>query len=287
LVISLKKDNTLFLICMVNGYMSVKNQNGKFIDKLNTIYIGYEPREQEAVDVLIDTIKTASSYPLNIVTLNMTALRRIGLYRRAPDTVSTCWGEKQDGVMRDAFDKKPFSTEFSFTRFLVPHLNQYEGFALFMDCDMFFTADPCELFRNYATDDAPPVQVVQHNYEKSEDTKMYGCPQTNYSRKNWSSFMLWNCGHPSNLNLTVDDVNTKSGNWLHNFKWLNDDEIGSLPEEWNWLDGHSDPDIYPKNIHFTTGGPWFETWVPKRDIDEHYAKKWKIYKNVLGINNVK
>ena len=136
----------------------------------------------------------------------MTALRRIGLYRRTPDTESTCWGENQDGVMRDEFDKKPFSTEFSFTRFLVPHLNQYEGFALFMDCDMFFMGDPCELFHKYATIDAPPLQVVKHDYTNTSNTKMYGCPQTNYSRKNWSSFMLWNCGHPSNLNLTVDEI---------------------------------------------------------------------------------
>lgn len=281
--ISLKKINRLFLIYMVNGYISVKNQNGKFVDKLNTIYIGYDPREQEAVEVLIDRIKTCASEPLNIVTLNMTALRRIGLYRRSPDIESTCWGEKNDGVMRDDFDKKPFSTEFSFTRFLVPHLNQYEGFALFMDSDMFFMGDPCELFRKYATEDALPVQVVKHNYKNSESVKMYGCPQTQYSRKNWSSLILWNCGHPSNLNLTVDDVNTKSGNWLHNFKWLNDNEIGDLPEEWNWLDGHSDEKIYPINVHFTTGGPWFKNWKPKRDIDEVYAKKWRIYRNILDV----
>lgn len=270
---------------MVNGYTSVKNVNGKFIHKLNTIYIGYDPREQDAVDVLIDTIKTSASEPLNIVTLNMTALRRIGLYRRSPDTDSTCWGKNQDGIMRDEFDKKPFSTEFSFTRFLVPHLNQYEGFALFIDCDMFFMGDPCELFRKYATIDAPPIQVVKHNYSSTDNsTKMYGCPQTNYSRKNWSSLILWNCSHPSNFNLTVDDVNTKSGNWLHNFRWLNDDEIGTLPEEWNWLDGHSNSDIYPKNVHFTTGGPWFKNWIPKRKIDEIYAKKWTIHKNILKIN---
>ena len=110
---SLKVKFRLFLIYMVNGYVSVKNQNGKFVDKLNTIYIGYDPREQEAVDVLIDTIKTSASEPLNIVTLNMRALRRMGLYRRAPDMESTCWGDGGDGVMRDEFDKKPFSTEFS------------------------------------------------------------------------------------------------------------------------------------------------------------------------------
>ena len=82
--------------------------------------------------------------------------------------------------------------------------------------------------------------------------------------------------------LTVDDVNTKPGRWLHNFQWLPDDEIGPLPEAWNWLDGHSDPAIEPANVHFTSGGPWFskeaglgyDTWKPKREIDEKYCREW-------------
>ena len=86
--------------------------------------------------------------------------------------------------------------------------------------------------------------------------------------------MLWNCGHAGHDNLTVGDVNMKSGTWLHNFKWLEDQDIGALPEEWNWLDGHSPEDLEPKNVHFTTGGPWFDTWIAERFTDLQYSNEW-------------
>lgn len=273
----------------------VLNQNGNLVSRLDTIYIGYDSREQLAVNVLIDSIERNASRPLNVVTINELSARRTGLYRRAPDVSSTSWSSEKPGDMMDAFDKKPFSTEFSFSRFLVPFLNQLEGFALFMDCDMYFRSDPCELFDSFADPGGPAVWCVKHGYDDGGSTinddkfgygegrKMYGCPQTKYSRKNWSSFVLWNCAHESNRNLTVDDVNTKSGSWLHKFSWLQDDEIGALPDKWNWLDGHSSEDIDPANVHFTTGGPWFgETgWKPLREIDEKYANEWVSLSNNL------
>jgi|TARA_R110001583_G_scaffold16234_12_gene66298 hypothetical protein len=266
----------------------ITNEYGKRIKKLDTIYIGYDPRENKAVNVLIDSIERHASRPINIVTINELALRRVGLYRRAPDISSTCWADGEPGDMIDAFDKRPFSTAFSFSRFLTPFLNQLEGLALFMDSDMYFRSDPCELFDSFATEGGPAVWCVKHGYDNGGSTiggdkfgygegrKMYGCPQTSYSRKNWSSFVLWNCGHPANKRLTVDDANTKPGGWLHKFSWLDDSEIGALPEKWNWLDGHSDERIEPANVHFTTGGPWFANtgWKPLRDIDEKYAKEW-------------
>lgn len=256
------------------------NQNGKYVKKLDTIYIGYDPRDHDASDLLIESILKFASKPLNIITLNQNSLRRAGLYRRAAHIDSTVWGE-QDGNMRDRFDEQPYSTEFSFTRFLVPFLNQYEGFALFMDNDMFFRSDPCEIFEKFANDDAPPVSCVKHEYIDGgkAELKLYGCPQTFYPKKNWSSFMLWNCGHPANSNLTVDDVSTKSGTWLHNFKWLEDKDIGSLPEEWNWLAEHSDESIEAKNVHFTLGGPWFNRWNPQRASDKKYGDEWSAFSN--------
>ena len=98
--------------------------------------------------------------------------------------------------------------------------------------------------------------------------------QSNYNRKNWSSFVLWNCEHPANKRLTIEDVNTKSGRWLHNFSWLEDKEIGSIHPKWDFLDGWTDENINPCNVHFTTGGPWFEDWKPKRLCDAHYAGEW-------------
>lgn len=255
------------------------------MSRLDTIYIGYDPREKVAFDVLVASIKRYASRPINAIPIDAFKLRRIGLYRRAPHVNSTCWGTPPGRDMIDAFDGRPYSTDFSFTRFLVPFLNQLDGFALFMDCDMYFRGDPCLLFDEFATSDAPAIQCVKHVYDQGGNLqrKMYGCPQTSYSRKNWSSFVLWNCGHPAHEQFTVDDVNTKSGNWLHNFRWLDDNDIGDLPEKWNWLDGHSDEEIDPINVHFTTGGPWFseraglgyDCWSPKRPgKDTEFANEW-------------
>ncbi len=251
------------------------NNIGKNIRKMDTIYIGYDFREHEAVEGLCRSIEEHASESINIVTLNKTALVRSGLYRRQPHVDSTVWGDSKLQHMVDAFDGRPFSTDFSFSRFLIPFLNQNEGLALYMDCDMFFRSDPVELFDQCYEDMSKAVWCVKHEYDgDGRELKMYGCPQTTYSRKNWSSFVMWNCSHIAHENLTVDDVNTKPGRWLHNFLWINDEDIGSISEEWNWLDGHSSEDISPKNVHFTTGGPWFHNWSAKRRVDSKYAKEW-------------
>jgi hypothetical protein len=154
-----------------------------------------------------------------------------------------------------------------------------------MDCDMYFRSDPLELFEKY-NDPKYAIYCVKHNHtQASEEThKMYGNEQYQYSRKNWSSVVMYNCGHECHNNLTVDDVSTKSGHWLHNFKWLDDDTIGDLPEEWNWLDGHSSADIDAKNVHFTRGGPWFrgKIWEPLDDKSEEYAQEWESLRDEMN-----
>ena len=55
---------------------------------------------------------------------------------------------------------------------------------------------------------------------------------------------------------------------------LEDDEIGGLPEAWNWLEGHSDPSIQPKLVHFTRGTPDFPGYA-----DAAYADEWHAYAN--------
>ena len=95
--------------------------------------------------------------------------------------------------------------------------------------------------------------------------------------------MLFNCGHELNKELTPMVVNSQSGSYLHQFKWLpnRDSLIGSIHEEWNWLDGHSPEDIEAKNVHFTTGGPWFKEWQCKRAKDGEYAAEWNAdYSNI-------
>jgi len=69
--------------------------------------------------------------------------------------------------------------------------------------------------------------------------------------------VLWHVDHPANQRLTLDVLNTWPGRDLHAFKWLNDDEIGELPHEWNYLIGVDPPDDVEKAklLHYTLGTP--------------------------------
>ena len=247
----------------------------------NTIYIGYDPKEQVAYDVLRFTLERTAIENIRIVPIKKDILELNGMYTRTCTTV--------DGQQIDDIDKKPFSSEFSFTRFLVPAMNMYEGWALYMDCDMYPRIDFNTLFEEYNLD-YYPLYCVKHDYEPGDGFKMDGRVQQNYYRKNWSSFILWNCSHPLNRNLTPKVVNTQTGQWLHAFGWLPDKEadIGSIHEEWNWLDNHSPEEIEAKNVHFTTGGPWFKEWNSKREIDGKYAAEWNYdYTYLAGTGQIK
>jgi hypothetical protein len=233
------------------------------------IYVGYDVRDHRAYDVLHASIRKHATKEYPIIPLVEPVLRRIGLFRRTHKTFAENPKQKYD-----FFDGKPYSTDFTFTRFLVPHLNLHSGLALFMDADMFLRSDVREIFEVYGKNKEYAVQVVKHKYSPPEGVKLDGVAQTRYNRKNWSSFILWNCDHQKNRDLTVDDVNLRSGSWLHSFGWLEDDEIGSINEEWNWLDGHSPELTEAKNVHFTTGGPWFSEWKGERKVDEYYAAEW-------------
>ena len=104
----------------------------------NTIYIGYDPKEQVAYDVLRFTLERTSIENIRIVPIKKDILELNGMYTRTCTTV--------DGQQIDDIDKKPFSSEFSFTRFLVPSKMDYEGWALYMDCDMYPRIDFNKLF---------------------------------------------------------------------------------------------------------------------------------------------
>ena len=130
--------------------------------------------------------------------------------------------------------------------------------AMFVDCDVMFRVDPVELFDNFL-DDSKALMCVKHAHVPKEDetVKMGGLAQTSYPRKNWSSVMFFNCDHPSNKKLTVHMINTLPGRDLHRFCWLEDDEIGELPVECNYLVGvtKTDKPIDPKIVHWTLGTP--------------------------------
>jgi hypothetical protein len=214
------------------------------------IFIGYDPRERAATNVLIDSLYQHSSAPLAITPLVTPQLEAQELYRRERDP-------KQ-------------STAFSFTRFLVPHLMGFQGWAIFMDCDMLARGNIAELWA--LRDDRYAVQCVKHDHMPSETVKFLGEVQSAYPKKNWSSLMLFNCNRCTAL--TVDYVNTATGLELHRFHWLaGDHEIGAVPEGWNHLVAVQAPakaEGAPM-LHWTLGGPWFKA---QRTMGGTLAAEW-------------
>jgi len=147
------------------------------------------------------------------------------------------------------------------------------GFALFTDSDVVFREDPREMLTEISAHHA--VNVVKHAYKPAATTKMMGQSNTPYTRKNWSSVVLWNCDHPANRRLSLRDVNERRGLDLHQFYFLHDDEIGNLDMRWNQLVGER-PLIWPERgiLHFTLGGPWFENW-PGAEHDDIWLEAAK------------
>ena len=167
-------------------------------------------------------------------------------------------------------DRDPLqSNDFAFSRWLVPYLCGYDGAALFIDCDMMFRSDIKELFDLF--DPRYAVQVVKHNHVPEETVKYLGTIQTRYHRKNWSSVMLFNCAKCDAL--TPEYVNSAHGLDLHQFRWLEDDLIGELPQEWNHLVGYNSPNPAAKNVHWTIGGPYFDEFRDAEFAEEWFAER--------------
>lgn len=224
-----------------------------------TIWIGFDPRESAAFAVCRDQLRFHLNGPFPICGLVLDDLIEKGLYTRpTEDRLGKTWD-----VISGAYQ----STEFANSRFLVPHLTG-TGWGLFMDCDMLPRRDITTLFTKEAKSEYA-VMCVKHRHEPKNTEKMDGQAQALYARKNWSSFMLFNCDHPSNRKLTVEMVNTLPGRDLHRFCWLEDHEIGDLGPEWNYLVGHTEANVDPRVVHFTDGGPWFRAF---RDVP--YANEW-------------
>ena len=199
------------------------------------IFIGYDSKEKVAFSTLSYSILKNSTKPISITPIYLNNIK--------------------DDFVRERNNLS--STEFSFSRFIIPHLMNYQGWALFMDCDMLMKEDVSELWR--LRDDRYAVQVCKHDYTPKEKTKFLGQTQTAYPKKNWSSVMLMNCKKCTQL--TPNYVNRASGLELHQYKWLEGDHlIGELPLEWNWLVGEYEYKDDVKNVHFTEGGPYFEQY---------------------------
>ena len=220
-----------------------------------SVFIGYDSKVKIAYHVLAESILKHSSEPVSIHPIYLPNLQKI--HNRKQNVLA--------------------STEFSFSRFLVPYLMNYQGWAVFMDSDMIMISDIAELWqlrnKKYA------LQVCKHEYTPNAEKKFLGNTQTIYAKKNWSSLMLMNCSQCKTL--TTDYVNTATGLELHQFKWLKDEHlIGEIPLEWNWLVGEYPYKDNVKNIHFTEGGPYFKEYE-----NTEYADNWfKVYKDVIKIN---
>jgi lipopolysaccharide biosynthesis glycosyltransferase len=231
-----------------------------------TIWVGYDPREQDAFNVAVQSIRAHLSEPIEICAVALPVLHGYGLYQRP-----TC---RRDGKLWDMISDAPMSTEFAISRFFVPliassYCQEPSDWALFMDCDMLARADLVELFG--LADESKAIQVVQHDYHPAPGTKMDGQVQTDYPRKNWSSVMLWNLRHPANRALTIAKLNTWAGRALHAFKWLDDSHIGALPPCWNHLVGVDEPSDEAKLVHFTLGVPSMDGYA----TCEHAHEWWK------------
>jgi lipopolysaccharide biosynthesis glycosyltransferase len=216
------------------------------------IFIGYDSKEKIAYHVLSESILRNSTEPVKITPVFLKNIKNF--FQRERNQIS--------------------STEFSFSRFVVPYLMNYEGWGLFMDCDMLMQADIAELWKlrepKYA------VQLCKHDYIPKNKNKFLNQSQTIYEKKNWSSFMLMNSEKCKKL--TPEYINIASGLELHQFKWLESESlIGSLPLEWNWLVGEYPYKENVKNIHYTEGGPYF-----KKSSNCDYAKDWfHLYKDII------
>jgi len=210
------------------------------------VFIGYDPREAAAYNVLCHSINARASAPVSIVPL---ALSQLG---------DLMWRERNPLQ----------STDFSFSRFLTPHLCDFEGWAIFMDCDMLVLDDIAKLWE--LRDDRYAVMCVKHDHTPKEDVKFLGAVQTTYEKKNWSSVMLMNANKCKAL--TPQYVNEASGLDLHRFNWLdNEDLIGDIPHRWNHLVDY-DPDLPIQeisNLHYTLGGPYFADYAACG-----YAQNW-------------
>ena len=211
------------------------------------IFIGYDHREAIAYHVCANSIIRHSSKPVSLTPLALTNMQ---------DYQET----HTDG-----------SNQFIYSRFLVPHLMEYNGWAIFMDGDMLVRDDIEKLWA--LRDDSKAVMVVKHDYKTKMTEKYLGAKNENYPRKNWSSVILWNCSHAANKEVTPEFIENATGAQLHRFTWLSDDLIGELPKVWNWLPDELGANQDAKLLHYTLGTPSFHDFATTPMGDEWHRER--------------
>ena len=208
------------------------------------IFVGYDENESIGFHVCTQSLIRNSSKPVSITALG---------------------GNKRDG-----------SNNFTYDRFLVPYLCDFKGWALWIDgADMLVLGDVNEI--------KPPelgcaVYVVKHDYKTKHPRKYVGtsieADNSDYPRKNWSSVILWDCGHYMNKWLYPSFINEHDGSYLHRFGWLPDERVGELPIEWNWLADEYGENEEAKILHWTAGIPGFTHYAhtPHAPLWRQYAR---------------
>ena len=226
------------------------------------VFVGYDSREDIAWQVCRHSLLRHSGGGAEAIPLRQNVLRELGLYTRPHDLGA--------------------STEFSITRFLTPYLAAQSGWVMFCDCDFLFTTDIRQVLDGL--DPSKAVYCVQHDYTPVHQVKMDGKRQVAYPRKNWSSFMIFNCDHPDVKALTPAVVNSAPPAFLHRFEWVTDqNDIGALDRDWNFLEGeYPRPAHIPQVIHYTNGGPWFDEWQ-NCDFAELWNAERDMYLESIGV----
>jgi lipopolysaccharide biosynthesis glycosyltransferase len=217
------------------------------VEKINMV-VGFDQRESIAYHTFTQSVMDKSSLPVSFT----------------PLAINTLMGYQETHT-----DK---SNDFVYSRFLTPYLNAFSGWAIFADGDMICQADIKELWD--LRDESKAVLVVKHDYKTKAQTKYLGNINMDYPKKNWSSLILWNCAHPKHKILTPDFISNQTGKFLHRFSWLEDEDIGDLPKDWNWLAIEYPENKNAKLIHYTLGTPCFkEYWDSEMSEIWHATQK--------------
>ena len=198
------------------------------------IFVGFDQRESVAYHTFCQSIIEKATVPVCFTPLALNSLQGY---------VET----HNDG-----------SNQFIYSRFLVPYLMGYQGWAIFADGDMICRDDIAKLWM--MRDDSKAVMVVKHDYKTKAHDKYLGNRNEDYPRKNWSSVILWNCAHGFNRDIDLNYVMTHPGSHLHRFSWLPDEAIGEIPAVWNWLTTEYPDNYEAKLLHYTLGTPCFKDY---------------------------
>lgn len=209
------------------------------------IFVGFDHREAVAYHTFCQSILEKASRPVSFVPLVLSSL---------------------SGYAETHGDG---SNAFIYSRFLTPYLCNFEGWAIYADGDMICRADINELWN--LRDPEKALQVVKHDYQTKAGTKYLGNKNQNYPRKNWSSMILWNCGHPKHKILSPEFLMQQTGAYLHRFNWLDDAEVGELSPTWNWLTTEYEDNYDAKILHYTLGTPCFVDYRDAPMADEWHS----------------